>query len=333
MAQLDPPTPTSLDPTLPAGLDYVCARALSKPVDSRYPDGATFAEDLEDVLAGQPPRHQPGWTPALVTGGGTIVALAPPAAPAPGGSPRPPVAADKAATPAPQPRSRVRPRAGLSLLAVSLLVLAGVLSTSSFWRRLLAPADETERARVLSMLVSVADEAGERFRDAARRLAGGARPPTAAGDEGHQVRSGPGSHSSFPGCDVSLVGPTLAAAIRAARLSVSVTHSGADAALTLWVDEVPLCRGTLPRGPNPQPLVFRLAEGGYRGVLSIEPGEHTLRARVVTSTSALDGHVTGSFAAGQSRHLDVHVDPDRLLLNWRGWPSGESAGGPPIRPQ
>ncbi|HSB60864.1 MAG TPA: serine/threonine-protein kinase, partial [Vicinamibacteria bacterium] len=53
----DPPPPSRLVPGLPPGVDAVVGRALAKDPDRRYPDGRTLAEDVEDVLAGRPPRH------------------------------------------------------------------------------------------------------------------------------------------------------------------------------------------------------------------------------------------------------------------------------------
>jgi eukaryotic-like serine/threonine-protein kinase len=52
-----PPPPSSLVPALPADLDAVVALALAKSPADRYPDAQAFAEDLEDVAAGRPPRH------------------------------------------------------------------------------------------------------------------------------------------------------------------------------------------------------------------------------------------------------------------------------------
>ena len=59
----DPLPPTILDPTLPPEADYLVARALAKAPGHRYPAARPFAEDIEDLLAGRPPRHRPGWAP------------------------------------------------------------------------------------------------------------------------------------------------------------------------------------------------------------------------------------------------------------------------------
>ncbi len=50
------PEPPSALVDLPAGLEVVCLRAMARAADARYPDAAALADDLERVLAGEPPR-------------------------------------------------------------------------------------------------------------------------------------------------------------------------------------------------------------------------------------------------------------------------------------
>jgi serine/threonine-protein kinase len=42
---------------LPPEVDAIVARSMAKSPAQRYPDARSFAEDMEDVLAGRPPRH------------------------------------------------------------------------------------------------------------------------------------------------------------------------------------------------------------------------------------------------------------------------------------
>lgn len=55
-----PPPPSSLIPGLPSGVDEVLARALAKSRKDRYPDANSFCDDLDDLLAGRPPRNAQG---------------------------------------------------------------------------------------------------------------------------------------------------------------------------------------------------------------------------------------------------------------------------------
>src|SRR5258706_1948509 len=53
----EPPPPSRLVAGLPPAVDAIVRRALAKDRDQRYPDGKMLAEDIEDALAGRPPRH------------------------------------------------------------------------------------------------------------------------------------------------------------------------------------------------------------------------------------------------------------------------------------
>jgi eukaryotic-like serine/threonine-protein kinase len=55
--QQTPLPPSRVQPGVPHGLDLVVARALAKDREGRYADARSMAEDLEDVIAGRPPRH------------------------------------------------------------------------------------------------------------------------------------------------------------------------------------------------------------------------------------------------------------------------------------
>ena len=58
VVQDDPSPPSLVVPGIPESVDYVVGRALAKAASGRYPDGQAMAEDIEDVLAGRPPRHR-----------------------------------------------------------------------------------------------------------------------------------------------------------------------------------------------------------------------------------------------------------------------------------
>ncbi|MET0552872.1 MAG: serine/threonine-protein kinase [Vicinamibacteria bacterium] len=53
----DPAPPSTLVAALPSDLDGVVACALAKNPADRHPHAQAFAEDLDDVAAGRPPRH------------------------------------------------------------------------------------------------------------------------------------------------------------------------------------------------------------------------------------------------------------------------------------
>jgi eukaryotic-like serine/threonine-protein kinase len=59
----EPPLLSRTVPGVPVALDLVITRALAKRVDDRYPTALDMAEDLDDILAGRPPRHASAWVP------------------------------------------------------------------------------------------------------------------------------------------------------------------------------------------------------------------------------------------------------------------------------
>lgn len=57
LAYEQPAAPSLAVPGLPPAIDAVVARALEKDPSRRYPGATAFAEDLDDLLSGRPPRH------------------------------------------------------------------------------------------------------------------------------------------------------------------------------------------------------------------------------------------------------------------------------------
>jgi type III secretion system (T3SS) inner membrane Yop/YscD-like protein len=83
LATEDPPPPSRIVASLPAGLDPIVAKALAKPRDKRYSNARALAEDVEDVLGGRDPRHASPPAPAtMVAKGGRVSAPVPPSPPA-----------------------------------------------------------------------------------------------------------------------------------------------------------------------------------------------------------------------------------------------------------
>src|SRR5207245_10601504 len=65
VASQHPPPPGRIVPGLPADVDYLIGRAMAKEPADRFPDGGIFSEDIEDVVAGRPPRHRGTWKSAV----------------------------------------------------------------------------------------------------------------------------------------------------------------------------------------------------------------------------------------------------------------------------
>jgi len=62
----EPTLPRQLNPAIPRKLELICLKCLDKARESRYPDAAAFAEDLQHFLHGDPVEAQPqGWLQSL----------------------------------------------------------------------------------------------------------------------------------------------------------------------------------------------------------------------------------------------------------------------------
>ena len=129
----DEPTPPSAILTgLPLHVDTVISRALAKDPANRYRRGLGFAEDVADLLAGDPPRHGAG--DDLEAQFAALVAAAPPAErPAPGEAPTPP------ATAARFPRRAVA--GGVLVVALALAIGLGVRARGGAVARPVQPAE------------------------------------------------------------------------------------------------------------------------------------------------------------------------------------------------
>jgi len=313
VAYADPPPASALRPGLPGDVDYLLTRAMAKQKSDRYPDGARFAEDAEDVLAGRPPRHRGGWS---------APAPAAPARPArePGVVPATGTAVSQAAVVDASDETPERRRTGrrgrFLVLLGALGGLAAVLLSSGFWRsRLLGQPDEGQaawRQRVGGAVETAVSEAVDQLGSELRsRVATAGITPTR--EPGAAVATGPVLESE------------LAAAIEvepgtgAARLSGSLVAEGATGTVSIHLGEAPIFRAVLDAPDGARGLLFRRRAGGVEGVLSIPPGEHALRVTVSGAHGETEGLLAGRFAAGTSHHLDALFDAGSgvLELRWR----------------
>jgi serine/threonine-protein kinase len=128
----EPEPPSRLVPGLPRDVERVLTRALAKDPAERYSTAAAFAEDAEDLSAGQPPRH---------AGGDDLVVVDEPA-PAPADSNMPPTAARTATV---LPAHAARPDFPLGRVLVAVLGIG--LLASFLWLSRRAPAHAPGAAR------------------------------------------------------------------------------------------------------------------------------------------------------------------------------------------
>jgi Protein kinase domain len=308
----DPGPASLIAPGVPAELDGILARAISKDPAARYGDALAMAEDLEAVLEGRSPKH--------LTGDGTartsppaglelvvadddsvhqalhaLVADAPPpsdtitmpppwaVAPAKGG-----VAAK---APGRSPVSPVRSRRATiarRLLLVGLGVLGGVA--------------------VSHLLVSRSASVSQPQAPAPRVSSDPAASPPVAPSAG---RTGPATQPS-------LLDPPPLPQPEPGKLSIDFEHPLKNGLLRIWLDEDLVVEQRLAGETEKKALVFTVRKGSYRDVLEVAPGRHTLRVQVAWDDDSKTDAIVGTFQPGATRRLQVRLGRLRknLSLEW-----------------
>ncbi len=281
----EPHPPSRFVRGLPADVERVLARALAKDPERRYPTAEAFAEDADDILAGQPPRHAGGDDLVVVEESDSPLAellvnatwASAPTAPEPAESSAVPLAAGatRSVLPANLPRRRRRRRApALAAAAAGLGLLALFLWAP--WQAPAPPAHPPTR--------------------------GAPAPPTPTA-------------STAP-----FVGP-LAALLPAtpSRLRIDLDHPLRSGTLRLFVDDEMAFEEKLTGEKRTKALVFGLHEGSSRNELEIPPGRHEVRVEVRWDENVRTARIVGNFRPGATRRLEASLGRIRrdLKLEWK----------------
>ena len=346
-----------LVPGLPDDAEYVVTRSMAKSPADRYPDGKTMAEDIDDILAGRPPRHRGGWTPPPV-GTGTVASTR--------GDDLPELSLDPVGEGRP-PRPRRRGRTTLTLL-----VLLGAVSTVYFylhpsdflfWRRAVAEARKTRiaeevrawwgRIGVESPEAPPASMASVPSAPPASLAVLASAPPLT--DVATSPLSGPSAEpaSSPPRADVAtepagavpgLASPAIASipedepdpsppsarpsiSAKAApakgnvpgQLAIEFEHHLRHGNLQVWVDDVRVVDEDFDGRVARKLLSLELHKGLVQQRLTLSPGRHDVRVDVRWDDNSKSARISGVFRPGASRQLDVQVSRigGKLSLAWK----------------
>ena len=303
---------------IPPEVEYVVGRGMSKDPTDRYPDARMLAEDVEDVLAGRPPRHRSAWTPPE-TGAGTLASH-------PSGAP-------------PRPRRRRAPRFALVLLLAA--VVAGYFylrpADARFWHRAAAAARRApivQQARALwAGLASLAAPAptpplratpGPTTVPLAATAAVLTPPPvTRAPSREPSVPSAPPAEAFVPGPESPLGSPSTThpatQPAAAGRLAIEFEHHLRRGNLQVWVDGEPVFDEDFDGRVTRKILALKLRRGVVQPVLALPPGRHEVRVQVKWDDNVKTGRIAGTFPPGATRRLDVAIGRIRgkLSLNWK----------------
>ena len=331
-----------LVPGLPDDVEYVVTRAMAKNPSDRYPDGKTMAEDVDDILAGRPPRHREGWTPPPV-GTGTVASAR--------GDDLPELSLDPVDERQP-PRRRRRGRTTLTLLALLGVVSAVYFylhpSDFQFWRRAVAEGRKTRiaeevrawwgRIGVESPEAPPASMATLPSAPPASMAVLPSAPPST--DVGASPPSGPSAEpvsaaiASIPEDEPDPSPPPARPSISAkatpevpvvakgnvpGQLAIEFEHHLRHGNLQVWVDDARVVDEDFDGRVTRRLLSLELRKGLVQQRLTLSPGRHDVRVDVRWDDNTKSARISGVFRPGASRKLDVQVSRigGKLSLAWK----------------
>jgi hypothetical protein len=286
-----PPRPSRLAQDLPPGVDELIAHALAKSRKDRYRDAGLLVEDVDDILAGQRPRHSAlrdeidDTQPYRAAGGIDNTQPYREALQASGLS----VAAATRAPAAPQQtifQRRTTLRVMVGLLA--LLIVGGV----DLFRR-------------------TNEGASPGAASAASPIATTPTAGTAPADGAPVIDSGRPSVVARPA-------RAKRAAAAPARLVLELNHTLRRGTLVLAVDGAEVLQEPIA-APGRSILGVRWREGRARRVVELKPGRHQITVQVSWDDERRSRTAVGTFPAAGSQRLVASLSrlTKKLSLDWR----------------
>jgi serine/threonine protein kinase len=310
---------------LPGDVDYVVMRAMAKKAADRYPEARVLAEDVEDILAGRPPRHREGWTPPP-TGEGTLAS-------GPGDLPE--LALESADQRRP-PRRRRRPALRLVLLLAGVAAVYFYLHPADrrFWRVL---AGDVWRAPLVQELAGwwpafvsrppAPVPPPPRSPPSLAPTAAVAAPAALArGPLGEPIEPrltpGPVPTPAAPAVDrpgAAAGAPPSATADSAGTLAIEFEHRLREGNLKVWVDGASVVDEDFDGRVTRKILGLTLRKGVVQQQLALSPGRHEVKVEVRWDDNVKSARTSGTFKPGATRRLQVQVGRIRgnLSLDWK----------------
>jgi serine/threonine protein kinase len=275
----DPPVVSTILPGLPGALDRIVARSMAKRAEERYPTAAAMAEDLEDVLAGRPPRH---------TGGAKA---------SPDSAPRPDlddpllaeltslvnadlapretgnvladlVAGQATAAPPAAPQRRGGSRRSWLPYGASAAVLAVVATLVVAYRTPRPGATNAPADAALALPTPTATEAPPVAPPTDRPSEAPAALPTATPTVARGAEARPAAEAVVTGAPVETPAPVRS------HIKLAVEHSLENGRLIVWVD------GVLAFETRLRPETGKKSGGRLERVLDVDPGRHEVKVEV-----------------------------------------------------
>ena len=317
-----PPRPSSIVGKLPDAVDYLVARSMAKSPDDRYASAQTFAEDVEDVVAGKKPRHRAGWTSPALQAEGTMMSSARPVDDKP--------AQVEAPTVEPVRRRRGGP-GPVAVLGLSMLALGAVLYSSHFWRQHIAHLGEPDlppptlglppdmQTPTMPPIEATATPAAVAAETSPEPVAATlpAENPTAVPVVETATPEPTAAVTEPPTPAPGRVDPPPPAAAAKSRLSVSFAHTLKSGTLRVAVDKDVVLEQPLSSRVTKDLLLFKQRSGRARDVLPVVAGRRHIRVEVRSGGDVFSREIWAEFKPGVTRRLAVGLKDDNLSLQWR----------------
>jgi len=299
----DPAPPSTLEPTLPSGIDEVVARCLCKDPGDRYPDAHCLADDLADTLAGEPPRHRNGWARPPVRKAPPVAGSLEPVPEVPAGTVTVQHTPEASAwthvvDPALSPTERRR-RLGLYTDVMVVVVVA----TIAGWV-LLRPDGLGATASENDLETVPLQAAADAGPVAGMALASAAESP---------IASTPSPDTTTP-----VAAAKTASRPKPAQIVLDLRHPFRRGTLKIDVDEEPVLRQTLVGNVDKNLLIVKTYGNVLTDLLEVPPGRHVFDVEVSWDENTRRERIPALFRAGETYRLEIRVGRLRknLSLKW-----------------
>jgi serine/threonine protein kinase len=332
-----PPPPTLVKRDLPPDVDYLVGRAMAKDPDDRYARAFTFAEDINDVWHGRPPRHRASWR-APATGEGTVVSTKgrPTAARARSSKkksrgatvapieelPLLDLPLDPVARTAVVPKRRGRKRASSAWYVVLALILLGA---GFYWRATLLrsanpPSVDSHPARQGAVRsrppLSPTPASAATSTDAATPEPTATTEPTPTDEptEAPTATAVPTKKQTTK----KTPAPKVAPAAASSKLAFVLEHHSKSGSVHVWIDGESVLDEKLSSHITQDLKVVKLRTGKLQRSIPVPPGTHRVRVEVRTGDDIRVKESTATFKAGGVRRLEANTNrvTGGLSLDW-----------------
>ncbi len=298
VANREPMAPSSLDLNLPAELDAVISKAMTKDPEQRYQTGSEFAEDLRQLLQ----LYKPGSTTSslrAVAASGTLSTGIRTAAKTGSGT-RPAVAVAKTESALRQLLLKAPIRdLILGAATVALLVIAAVQS-----RVFVNAPKAAATAAAVDLSASPAAAAVP------------AQTPAAPAQVKHTAAPPASKRASSKTARTEK--PVIVAS---STLDLSVQHQFKDATLFVWVDDRLILTRPLHGGAQKKLVVFNGIRGVDSETLKVPAGKHVLRFRALATDHTVDlsKTVSADFVGGDTKSVQLTLDKHNasIRVSWQ----------------